>query len=210
MLLSKLFQFVFYITSKYSIDESHGISHSMNALYYSNQIFESEIVSYPDLKKYERLIYVSAVVHDMCDKKYMNEMEGIKEVETYLKEKDVGLEKFEVETVKNIISTMSYSTVKKNGYPDLGEYQKAYHIVREADLLTAYDFDRSMIYHMCVNKSNLKESFLNAEDLFKKRVLMHNRDKLFITPYSNFESRKLHMKAIRRMEYWKNILIKRI
>jgi len=210
MLLSKLFQFVFYITSKYSIDESHGISHSMNALYYSNQIFESEIVSYPDLKKYERLIYVSAVVHDMCDKKYMNEMEGIKEVESYLKEKDVGLEKFEVETVKNIISTMSYSTVKKNGYPDLGEYQKAYHIVREADLLTAYDFDRSMIYHMCVNKSNLKESFLNAEDLFKKRVLMHNRDKLFITPYSNFESRKLHMKAIRRMEYWKNILIKRI
>lgn len=210
MLLSKLFQFVFYITSKYSIDESHGISHSMNALYYSNQIFESEIVSYPDLKKYERLIYVSAVVHDMCDKKYMNEMEGIKEVESYLKEKDVGLEKFEVETVKNIISTMSYSTVKKNGFPDLGEYQKAYHIVREADLLTAYDFDRSMIYHMCVNKTNLKESFLNAEDLFKKRVLMHNRDKLFITPYSNFESRKLHMKAIRRMEYWKNILIKRI
>ena len=210
MLLSKLFQFVFYITSKYSIDESHGISHSMNALYYSNQIFESETVSYPDLKKYERLIYVSAVVHDMCDKKYMNEMEGIKEVESYLKEKDVGLEKFEVETVKNIISTMSYSTVKKNGYPDLGEYQKAYHIVREADLLTAYDFDRSMIYHMCVNKSNLKDSFLNAEDLFKKRVLMHNRDKLFITPYSNFESRKLHIKAIRRMEYWKNILRKTI
>lgn len=210
MLLSKLFQFVFYITSKYSIDESHGISHSMNALYYSNQIFESEIESYPDLKKYERLIYVSAVVHDMCDKKYMNEMEGIKEVESYLKEKDMGLEKFEVETVKNIISTMSYSTVKKNGYPDLGEYQKAYHIVREADLLTAYDFDRSMIYHMFVNKADLKESFLNAEDLFKKRVLMHNRDKLFITPYSNFESRKLHMKAIRRMDYWKNILIKRL
>lgn len=210
MLLSKLFQFVFYITSKYSIDESHGISHSMNALYYSNQIFESEIESYPDLKKYERLIYVSAVVHDMCDKKYMNEMEGIKEVESYLKEKDMGLEKFEVETVKNIISTMSYSTVKKNGYPDLGEYQKAYHIVREADLLTAYDFDRSMIYHMFVNKADLKDSFLNAEDLFKKRVLMHNRDKLFITPYSNFESRKLHMKAIRRMDYWKNILIKRL
>jgi HD superfamily phosphodiesterase len=182
----------------------------MNALYYSNQIFESEIESYPDLKKYERLIYVSAVVHDMCDKKYMNEMEGIKEVESYLKEKDMGLEKFEVETVKNIISTMSYSTVKKNGYPDLGEYQKAYHIVREADLLTAYDFDRSMIYHMFVNKADLKDSFLNAEDLFKKRVLMHNRDKLFITPYSNFESRKLHMKAIRRMDYWKNILIKRL
>jgi len=210
MLLSKLFQFVFYITGKYSIDESHGLSHSMNTLYYSNQIFNSEVETYPDMKKYERLIYVSAVVHDMCDKKYMNETEGIKEVESFLNEKDVSLEKFEIETVKKIISTMSYSTVKKNGFPDLGEYQKAYHIVREADLLTAYDFDRSMIYHMCVNKANLKDSFLNAEDIFKKRVLMHNRDKLFITPYSNFESRKLHMKAIQRMEYWKNMLIKRL
>jgi len=43
MLLSKLFQFVMFITSKYAIDESHGLSHSMNTLYYANQIFESEI-----------------------------------------------------------------------------------------------------------------------------------------------------------------------
>ena len=36
----------------------------------------------------------------------------------------------------------------KNGFPDMGEYQTAYNIVREADLLCAYDFDRCMIYQM--------------------------------------------------------------
>jgi hypothetical protein len=212
MLLSKLFQFVFYITGKYSIDESHGLSHSMNALYYADKILGSELETSPHLKNHERIIYVSAVIHDMCDKKYMNETEGILEVEQFLRKKDDGLslKNFEVETVKKIISTMSYSTVKKHGYPNLGEYQKAYHIVREADLLTAYDFDRSILYHMNVNKASLHDSFLNAEEIFKKRVLMHNYDKLFITPYSNFESRRLHINAIRRMEYWKNILKKTI
>lgn len=210
MLLSKLFQFVMFITSKYAIDESHGLSHSMNTLYYANQIFESEIEQKPELKSQERLVYVSAVVHDMCDKKYMNEKLGIAEVEHFLKQHDNGLHEFEIENAKKIISTMSYSTVKKNGYPGLGEYQHAYHIVREADLLTAYDFDRSMLYHMNVNKANLYDSFINAEDIFKKRVLQHNRDKLFITKYSNFESRKLHIKAIMRMDYWKKILSKTI
>ena len=211
MLLSKLFQFVLYTTSKYSIDESHGLSHSMNTLYYADKIFESELERRPNLIEQEKIIYVSAVIHDMCDKKYMNETQGLLEVDDFLrKENDMNLQDFEIDTVKKIVSTMSYSTVKKNGFPNLGEYQSAYHIVREADLLTAYDFDRSMIYHMCVNKADIKDSFKNAEDIFKKRVLMHNRDNLFITSYSNYESRKLHMKAITRMDYWKKILMKRL
>jgi len=105
---------------------------------------------------------------------------------------------------------MSYSTVKKRGFPDLGEYQNAYHIVREADLLTAYDFDRSMIYHMNVNKANINDAFVNAEELFKKRVLQHNYDKLFISRYSNYESRKLQIRAIQRMDYWKKILSRKL
>ena len=105
---------------------------------------------------------------------------------------------------------MSYSTVKKRGFPDLGEYQSAYHIVREADLLTAYDFDRSMIYHMNTNNANINDAFLNAEELFKKRVLQHNYDKLFMSRYSNYESRKLQIKAIQRMDYWKKILSRKL
>ena len=42
---------------------------------------------------------------------------------------------------------MSYSKVKVHGYPELGDYQLAYHIVRESDLLTAYNIPRSIVYN---------------------------------------------------------------
>ena len=81
---------------------------------------------------------------------------------------------------------MSYSTVKKNGFPeDLGELYLPYHIVREADLLSGYDFDRCMIYNLYFTNTNtntnLLETFDDATKLFEKRVFTHNYDKLFIT-----------------------------
>jgi len=202
-ILSNLFHFVSLVSKKYNIDESHGLSHSMNTLYYASQIYKHESIIKPHIIPQERLIYVSAVVHDMCDKKYVNQEEGIQEIEEFLQDK---LTPFEIESTKKIISTMSYSTVKKNGFPELEELQDAYHIVREADLLTAYDFDRSMIYHMNANNSTLEDAFTNAKDLFIKRVLRHNADKLFISKYSVIESHKLHMNAITRMEYWKDMM----
>lgn len=203
MLLSKLFKFVMAITAKHSIDESHGLSHSMNVLFYANKIFESEIINNPHLREQEQVIYVSAVLHDMCDKKYMIEMEGIKEIEFFLKDKITPLE---VEVAKNIMRTMSYSKVKKNGFPDLKEYQTAYHIVRESDLLTAYDFDRSMIYHMSVSGDKIEEAYENAKNIFLNRVLRHNEDGLFVSDYAKKESLLLEKNAIQRMHYWKEII----
>ena len=84
----------------------------------------------------------------MCDKKYMNEVEGLKRIEDFI-EKDIDTERKEI--ILKIISTMSYSIVKKNGFPNLGIYQNAYHCVREADILSAYDFDRCVIYDMYCN-----------------------------------------------------------
>jgi HD superfamily phosphodiesterase len=203
MLISKVFTFVMSMSAKHSIDESHGLSHSMNVLYYANKLFESEVIKKPYLREQERLIYVSAALHDMCDKKYMNEMEGIKEIEFFLKDK---ITPREVEMTKNIMSTMSYSKVNKNGFPDWKEYQSAYHIVRESDLLTAYDFDRSMIYHMSVSGVEIEGAYENAKDIFMKRILKHNEDKLFFTDYAKEESILLEKKAIKRMNYWKRII----
>lgn len=203
MLLSKLFKFVMAITAKHSIDESHGLSHSMNVLFYANKLFESEIINNPQLREQEQIIYVSAVLHDMCDKKYMNEGDGIKEIEFFLEDKITPLE---VEVAKNIMRTMSYSKVKKNGFPDMKEYQTAYHIVRESDLLTAYDFDRSMIYHMSVSGNEIEEAYENAKNIFLNRVLRHNEDGLFVSDYAKKESLLLEKNAIQRMHYWKEII----
>jgi HD superfamily phosphodiesterase len=205
MLLTKLFNFILLTSIKHNIDESHGLSHSMNTLLFANKIFESEVIRKPQLMEQERIIYVSALLHDMCDKKYMNENEGIHDIEDFLQYK---LQPIEIEATKNIISTMSYSTVKKNGFPDLKEYQTAYHIVRESDLLAAYDFDRAMLYHMHVNKSDAMTAFTNSRKIFMDRVLKHNDDELFITESGRRESVVLHDVAIRRMFQWRQMINK--
>jgi HD superfamily phosphodiesterase len=205
-LLSTLFNYVLLTTRKYGIDESHGLSHSMNILRYANAIFEEELKWTPNpdlLKSQEPVIYTAAIVHDMCDKKYRVEEEGLQEIERLL---EPGFSLNDRNAVLDIVSTMSYSKVQKVGFPSLDTYQTAYHIVREADLLTAYDFDRSMIYHMSTGNRSLDDAFLNAKDLFYDRVLRHNEDGLFFTRYAQRHSNTLHNRALMRMLYWKKMV----
>ena len=204
-LMSKLLHFVLIATQKYGIDESHGLSHSLNVLHYSRKIYESEVQNYPILKNQENLIYVSAVLHDMCDRKYMDEREGLNEIEKFLQRENL-LTPVEINVSKQIMSTMSYSKVKKTGFPDMGCYQKAYHIVREADLLTAYDFDRCIIYQMNKNNGNLNNAWENATELFNNRVFRHNEDGLFLFDYSRKESAILQNQALNRISSWKKMV----
>jgi hypothetical protein len=175
----------------------------MDVLYNANKIYESEVPMNPTLLEQKNIILTSAALHDMCDKKYMNEYEGIKLIEDFLQDK---MNSEDIDITKKIISTMSYSTVKKNGFPSLGKYQHAYHIVREADLLAAYDFDRCMIYTMHKKQSNFEESFLDSYNLFQKRVLRHNDDGLLLTDYSIRKSQILENKALSRIDQWRKIL----
>ena len=207
-LLSKLFNFVLLTSQKYNIDESHGVSHSMNVLRHASDIYQSEIESYPILKQHEKIIYVSAALHDMCDKKYMNQDQGIREIEEFLSENKMT--PVDVNVVKLIISTMSYSTVKKNGFPNLGPYKRAYHIVREADLLSAYDFDRCMIYNMHRQNGDLDEAFKDASHIFDIRVMKHNEDGLFLTNYARQKSLELEAQSLNQITTWNRLVKKPI
>ena len=60
-LLSKLFHYVLLSVSKYKIDESHGLSHAMEILTHANTIYEHEQLYHPELKKDEKIIYVSSI-----------------------------------------------------------------------------------------------------------------------------------------------------
>jgi hypothetical protein len=81
-----------------------------------------------------------------------------------------------------------------------------YHIVREADLLAAYDFDRCMIYNMYRKKGNIEEAFADARDIFISRVFKHNEDELFVTAFAKRESIVLQNLAVKRMLHWKRLL----
>lgn len=202
-LLNKLFKFVTLTSKQLVIDESHGIKHSMEVLNFAHNIYKNEITNYPIIKNHERIIYISAIIHDMCDKKYIDEKFGIKKIEDFLK-LEIPIE--ETKVIKDIISTMSYSTVKKNGYPKLNEYQVAYHIVREADLLSAYDFDRCIIYNLHKKNGNINEAFKDSEELFNKRILKQITDDLYFTSYSKQIAKDLEIKSINKLNDWKNIV----
>jgi HD superfamily phosphodiesterase len=202
-LLNRAFDYVGEITKLYKIDESHGLKHSMEVFGYAKRIYESELQSNPFLEEQQEIIFAAAIGHDMCDKKYMNESEGVKKYKSYLSE---IMRPEDLEIMGKIISTMSYSKVKVNGFPELGEYQLAYHIVREADLLAAYDIDRCIMYTMHRDKCDYTAALNEAFGLFDYRVFKMRSDKLFKTAYSRKESLKLHRKAQKDVASLKNIL----
>lgn len=216
-LLNKLFNFVVLTTKKYNIDYSHSISHSMEVLHFASNIYQNEkfnnssfqycndkgLVRPFSLEKYERIIYVSSILHDMCDKKYMSEKDGIVNIEEFLQEK---IPKEEIDITNKIVSTMSYSKVKKYGFPDLQDSQLAYHIVRESDLLCAYNFNRAMIYNMYKFNGNIDTAFTDSENLFQNRVFKHNDHNLFITDYSKKQSLILQEHSLKQINTWRQLV----
>ena len=196
-LVNHSFNYVVKTSDFYKIDESHALKHSMEVYGFAKRIYESELIKNPYLETQRDIIYMAAIGHDMCDKKYMNEREGIEKYKEYLS----GLmPENELKIMGEIIGTMSYSKVKENGYPELGEYQLAYHIVREADLLSAYDIDRCIMFRMFRDNIEYGEALIDAVELFDNRVFRMRQDKLFITNYSKRESLKLHKNAKKNVE----------
>jgi hypothetical protein len=142
----------------------------------------------------------------MCDKKYMDEKKGMDNIENFLKN-EMYLDNIEIETILKIISTMSYSKVKKNGFPDdLGIYILAYHVVREADLLTAYSFIRCLEYTINNIDENFESSIERCKILFNERMFKHFDDGLFKTKYSLKKWKKLHNNTIEEINYLDKIV----
>ena len=196
MAINRAFQYVILTSKKYNIDESHSIKHSLDVYTNVKNIYNSELDSHPELVDQYTIICLSAILHDMCDKKYIDESKGILEMVLYMKD---YVNRDDMNVITNIIQTMSYSKVKVNGYPNLKTYQLAYHIVQEADLLAAYDMDRCIIYGMMVESYTYSEAFQRAKQLFTDRVLKYREDKLFLTQYSLNTSLLLHQGALKRM-----------
>jgi len=193
-LINQSFAFVVKTSNLYKIDESHAVKHSMDVFHYARDILQHERINDPTQ---EKIIYSAAILHDMCDKKYMDEAVGLKAIEEAMRD---HLTNEELKAMISIITTMSYSKVKVNGYPDLGKYQTAYHIVREADLLAAYDIDRCIMFGMFNDEVEYSDALIRAKDIFTTRVLAYRNDNLFVTDRSKQISEALHRRAYDRMK----------
>ena len=196
-IINAAFRYVIQTSKQFNIDESHSLRHSMDVFRFANNIYDNEIYVNPFLKDHKNIIMCAAILHDMCDKKYVDERLAIVNMNLFM-QCYVPVEDLTV--INNIISSMSYSTVKKNGDPDLQNYSLAYHIVREADLLAGYDYERCIIYQMMQNNDDYFTSIKIANDVFQKRTLKYIEDDLFITDYSKQLSKTLHNNAIQKIK----------
>jgi HD superfamily phosphodiesterase len=206
--LSNLFKFVLATSIKYNIDESHSLGHSMRVFQFAEQIAAEETLykSNPAIFMAHRpIIQAAAILHDTCDKKYRDEAEGLLDIGEFLQPM---MSVKDISTTVDIIKHMSYSKVIKYGMPNFGEYQTAFNVVREADLLDAYDFDRAMIYHINCLEETTEVAFDNSRELFETRVWRHMDDRLLLTNHAINMHPEFTCKSIARMNQWKRVLPK--
>lgn len=203
------YQIVNYATSivinnckMYNIDESHALRHSLDVFHNAVKIYETELFANPFLRQQQNEIFCAAILHDTCDKKYVDSQSVLLDINSGMSNYLSGNE---IKNMNQIINTISYSYVKKNGFPNLQNYNLAYHIVREADLLAAYDVERCIVYQMMHDKFNYSDSLKKTFELFDTRMFNYISDGLFITNYSKERAQVLHKEAEKRISILKNI-----
>jgi hypothetical protein len=184
--MDDLYKFIDDTCTKYNIDESHGLKHAKGTVIWAERL----MAGLDDVGQDERNIIVyAAALHDMCDSKYRNIDDASDEITDWLRKRgwsaDICFD------LIRIITTMSYSKLKKARlahdpviYPNHGKWQRAYHIVRHADLLEAYRVVRCFLYSMRNHPDWLEdELWAETEKVFDERVFKYVTDGwIFLEP----------------------------
>lgn len=161
---------------QYNIDESHGTKHAKGTVRRALMILDK----LPNVSEKERrLVVYAAALHDICDHKYVNVSESSSAIKRWLVVNQ-GWSESDAETVIEIIKSMSYSQLKMNFltgyrvYPNHGIWQRAYHVVRHADLLEGFIVARCVLYNKHIHPELPEEDhWRRAAELFKNRVFTY-------------------------------------
>ena len=166
-----VYDFVEKMCVKYRIDESHDLSHSKDCVQFAQELMPPNAS-----ENVKTVILFAAAVHDTVDKKYTS-IEAVTEVREFFQ--SIYLPTPLIDAIINIITTMSYSYLvsrrKQNlSFPEHGEWQEAYHVVRHADLLCSFRVKRCFQYqkHLTPDISD-QEAMTRVNDLFKIRVFAY-------------------------------------
>lgn len=212
MILPKLFRFVQLIVNAYGIDGSHDITHAMDVMALTVRIMMECDECVEMTKEERRMAIIAALLHDTVDKKYMDEKEGVLRVRKILKD---DLTEKQINVICEIISTMSYSKImakrrqaqKKGetitGFPtDKQEaWMRIYHVVRQADLLSAYRVQRCVLYNQTKYVGETwEETKERVRQVFTDRILRHRDDGLLIWKWTEQKGKELEERAKEEIE----------
>ena len=159
------------------IDYSHGLEHSIGTMNRAQSIIDTIAT----ITSEERtMILYAAALHDLCDSKYTDVTSASLRIKRWLIWEAEWSTK-DANSLIHIITTMSYSKLKeikeKNGihtFPNHGRWQRAYHIVRHADILESFIPARCVLYNMKIHpEKTLDEHWARAERIFQTRVFRY-------------------------------------
>lgn len=174
--MQRLFTFIEDICKEYNIDESHDVRHAKDCVEFANKLMDF------DFSEDERTMIIwAAALHDCVDKKYVPVEEGVQKVRDFLR--SVSWDEERIRVLLNIITTISYSYLQTlkiaqgNVFPDHGEWQRAYHTVREADLLCSYRVERCFHYQKRISPDMIDyECWKRVDAFFQARVFRYVTD----------------------------------
>jgi exopolyphosphatase/pppGpp-phosphohydrolase len=198
--MDPLFEFVNKMCADYEIDESHGVKHAKGTAARAQQILKTlELVS-PDE---QRMAVYAAALHDTCDHKYTDVEEASGKIKEWLI--STGWSKEDTDALIGIITTMSYSQLKKKNspglepiYPDHGKWSRAYHVARSADILESYIVARCILYDRHISPTKTEEEhWQRAEELFEERVFRYRLERWLMIPEAVRQSIELEEVAKR-------------
>lgn len=167
------------------IDISHNLHHSHQVKELGFLIAQQD---YHLNRKQQETLYLSCMLHDMCDAKYVPRIQGILDISNFLR-KHCSMDVHD--GVLNIITTMSYNQiVSSHGhiqYPNWLQcehnFKEVFHITREADLLTSYDMKRMVHYKHdrlgFIYSSDIYEDIMDTVENRMSQLISRN---LFVSP----------------------------
>jgi HD superfamily phosphodiesterase len=202
--MNRLYNFIKDVCNTYGIDGSHDLSHAKDCVNIAN------LITPLHFHDHEMIVYAAAL-HDCVDKKYINPIEGVQNVQNFLTAEGWGTER--INALIDIITTMSYSYLNsimvegKIVFPDHGKYQDVYHIVREADLLCSYRVRRCYLYQKHISPNMPEpEVWQNVVNLFETRVFKYLENGWLTLPKAQAWASKLEEIARKDLEGVKSIL----
>ncbi len=202
--LCKLVNFANGMIKTYGIDNSHGLEHCFGTMNHAGVIVnyylarEIHLIIGISQERSTFIIKVISFIHDMMDDKYISHDKLIEaEKNLSILFDKLSFTDEEVGIIKEIINNMSYSKRQKaraKGMDiDLGPYQLALEIVRDADLLEGYKIDRCRQYsiHNKPNVGGNKQLDQEVYNIISQRVFSYlERD--ISTEIGKIMARPLH------------------
>ena len=179
--MDTLYTFIDTFCKEHNIDNSHDVTHSRDCVAFVEKLMDH---TFSETEKI--MARYAAALHDCVDKKYVDVVEGSLYIHAFLT--SIGWSDARADALLAMITTMSYSKLKaltvdrKPVFPDHGIWERAYHVVRQADLLCSYHVHRCYQYQLRIHPDWTEAAhWVRVEAMFQDRMFKYVTNGWFVS-----------------------------